>query len=107
MTAADGKQRLTDVPDTEQPLRLIQSIPSPMAEPFKLWLAKVGFERLGEIENPEPAAKRLLQSKKPRPNQVCCGIIRPVMPDGAALRQQRLKLPTSQPPHLGRPSQRN
>lgn len=61
MTAADGKQRLTDVADTEQLLRLIQSIPSPKAEPFKLWLAKVGFERLEEIENPELAAKRMRQ----------------------------------------------
>jgi len=58
MTAADRKQRLTDVADTEQLLRIIQSIPSPKAEPFKLWLAKVGFERLEEIENPELAAKR-------------------------------------------------
>jgi len=58
MTAADGKQRLTDVADTEQILRLIQSIPSPKAEPFKLWLARVGYERLEEIENPELAAKR-------------------------------------------------
>ncbi|MFM2197730.1 MAG: hypothetical protein RLZZ505_1162 [Verrucomicrobiota bacterium] len=58
MTAADGKQRMTDVADTEQLLRLIQSIPSPKAEPFKLWLAKVGYERLEEIENPELAAKR-------------------------------------------------
>ncbi len=59
MTAADGKQRMTDVADTEQLLRLIQSIPSPKAEPFKLWLAKVGYERLEEIENPELAAKRM------------------------------------------------
>lgn len=59
MTAADGKQRLTDVADTEQLLRLIQSIPSPKAEPFKLWLARVGYERLEEIENPELAAKRM------------------------------------------------
>jgi hypothetical protein len=58
MTAADGKQRLTAVADTEQLLRLIQSIPSPKAEPFKLWLAQVGYERLEEIENPELAAKR-------------------------------------------------
>jgi hypothetical protein len=58
MTAADGKQRLTDVADTEQLLRLIQSIPSPKAEPCKLWLAQVGYERLEEIENPELAAKR-------------------------------------------------
>lgn len=61
MPAADGKQRLTDVADTEQLLRLIQSIPSPKAEPFKLWLAKVGYERLEEIENPELAAKRMRQ----------------------------------------------
>ena len=59
MTAADGKQRMTDVADTEQLLRLIQSVPSPKAEPFKRWLAKVGFERLEEIENPELAAKRV------------------------------------------------
>ena len=59
MTAADGKQRMTDVADTEQLLRLIQSIPSPKAEPFKLWLARVGFERLEEIENPELAARRM------------------------------------------------
>jgi DNA-damage-inducible protein D len=58
MTATDGKQRMTDVADTEQLLRLIQSIPSPKAEPFKRWLAKVGFERLEEIKNPELAAKR-------------------------------------------------
>jgi len=59
MTAGDGRQRLTDVADTEQLLRLIQSIPSPKAEPFKLWLARVGFERLEEIENPELAAQRM------------------------------------------------
>jgi hypothetical protein len=59
MTAADGKQRMTDTADTEQLLRLIQTIPSPKAEPFKLWLAKVGYERLEEIENPELAAKRM------------------------------------------------
>ena len=59
MTAADGKQRMTDIADTEQLLRLIQSVPSPKAEPFKRWLAKVGYERLEEIENPELAAKRM------------------------------------------------
>lgn len=59
MTATDGKQRMTDVADTEQLLRIIQSIPSPKAEPFKLWLTKVGYERLEEIENPELAAKRM------------------------------------------------
>lgn len=59
MTAADGKQRLTDVADTEQLLRLIQSIPSPKAEPFKRWLAQVGYERIQEIENPELAQQRM------------------------------------------------
>ncbi|MCU0664450.1 MAG: Bro-N domain-containing protein [Myxococcota bacterium] len=58
MTAADGKQRLTDAADAEQLLRLIQSVPSPKAEPFKRWLAKVGYERLQEIENPELASQR-------------------------------------------------
>jgi hypothetical protein len=58
MLAADGKMRLTDAADTEVMLRLVQSIPSPNAEPFKLWLAKVGYERLQEIENPEVAARR-------------------------------------------------
>ena len=64
MTAPDGKQRLTDVADTEQLLRLIQSIPSPKAEPFKRWLAKVGYERLEEIENPELAATRMRELYK-------------------------------------------
>ena len=50
MTAEDGKMRFTDVADTEQLLRLIQSIPSPKAEPFKVWLAKVGYERIEETE---------------------------------------------------------
>jgi len=53
MIAADGKMRLTDVADTEQLFRLIQSVPSPKAEPFKMWLAKVGSERIDEIEDPE------------------------------------------------------
>ena len=55
MKAADGKMRITDVADTEQLLRLIQSIPSPKAEPFKVWLAKVGYERIEETEDPEIA----------------------------------------------------
>ena len=59
MTAADGKQRRTDVADAEQLFRLIQSIPSPKAEPFKRWLARVGYERVQEIENPELAAQRM------------------------------------------------
>lgn len=64
MPAADGKQRLTDVADTEQLLRLIQSIPSPKAEPFKRWLAKVGYERLEEIGNPELAGTRMRELYK-------------------------------------------
>ena len=58
MQAADGKMRMTDVADTEQLLRLIQSIPSPNAEPFKLWLAKVGYERMREITDPEQSLDR-------------------------------------------------
>jgi len=57
--SSDGKYYATDVADAEQLLRLIQSIPSPNAEPFKRWLAKVGSERLEEIENPELASKRM------------------------------------------------
>ena len=60
MTAADGKQRLTDVADTKQLLRLIQSIPSPKAEPFKMWLAQVGSERIDETADPELAINRAL-----------------------------------------------
>ncbi len=61
MLAPDGKMRLTDVLDTEGVLRLVQSIPSPKAEPFKLWLAKVGSERLDEMQDPEIAINRALQ----------------------------------------------
>lgn len=61
MIAPDGKMRLTDVLDTEGVLRLIQSIPSPKAEPFKLWLAKVGSERIDEMQDPEIAINRALQ----------------------------------------------
>jgi hypothetical protein len=53
MQAEDGKMRETDIADTETLLRLIQSIPSPKAEPFKQWLAKVGYERMQEIQDPE------------------------------------------------------
>jgi hypothetical protein len=62
MIAADGKMRLTDVADTEQLFRLIQSIPSPKAEPFKLWLAKVARERVDEIEDPEIGIDRLMET---------------------------------------------
>ncbi len=58
LQADDGKMRETDCADTEGIFRLIQSIPSPRAEPFKRWLAKVGYERVQEIENPELATKR-------------------------------------------------
>lgn len=59
MQSADGKYYKTDVADVEQLLRLIQSVPSPKAEPFKLWLARVGYELLEEIENPELAQSRM------------------------------------------------
>jgi len=62
MLAADGKMRLTDVADTEQLFRLIQSIPSPKAEPFKMWLAQVGRERIDEIEDPEIGLDRLMET---------------------------------------------
>lgn len=62
MTASDGKKRLTDVADTEQLLRLIQSIPSPKAEPFKLWLAQVGRERIEETIDPELTIDRALET---------------------------------------------
>ncbi len=58
MEAEDGKLRLTDVADTEQLLRLIQSIPSPKAEPFNQWLAKVGYERMQEIADPVQSLDR-------------------------------------------------
>jgi hypothetical protein len=62
MIADDGKMRLTDVADTEQLFRLIQSVPSPKAEPFKLWIAKVARERIDEIEDPEIGIERLMET---------------------------------------------
>jgi hypothetical protein len=62
MKASDGKMRKTDVLDTENILRFIQSIPSPKAEPFKLWLAKVGYERIEETEDPELSFERAMRT---------------------------------------------
>ncbi len=62
MKAADGKMRTTDVADTEQLLRLIQSVPSKKAEPFKVWLARVGSERIDETADPELAIDRALET---------------------------------------------
>ncbi len=62
MLSSDGKYYMTDVADTEQLFRLIQSIPSPKAEPFKLWLAKTGRERIDEIEDPEIGIDRLMET---------------------------------------------
>lgn len=62
MKSADGKNYLTDVADTEQLLRLIQSIPSPKAEPFKRWLARVGYERIEETDDPELAFDRAMET---------------------------------------------
>jgi len=64
MLSADGKKRLTDVADVEQLLRLIQSVPSPKAEPFKLWLAKVGYDRIQETADPSKALDRARQHWK-------------------------------------------
>lgn len=64
LESEDGKKYLTDVADAETLMRLIQSIPSPKAEPFKRWLAKVGYERLEEIENPELAQQRMREIYK-------------------------------------------
>lgn len=61
LQAADGKMRETDAADTQTLLRIIQSIPSPKAEPFKLWLSQVGYERMSEIENPELATQRAIE----------------------------------------------
>jgi len=62
MQSGDGKSYLTDVADTEQLLRLIQSIPSPKAEPFKQWLAKVGYERIEETQDPEKSIDRAMEN---------------------------------------------
>ena len=62
MEATDGKMRITDIADTEQLFRLIQSIPSPKAEPFKIWLAKIGYERIEETEDPELAFDRAMET---------------------------------------------
>src|SRR3989338_10955554 len=62
MKAADGKMRITDTADTETLFRLIQSIPSPNAEPIKLWLARVGYERVEETVDPELAIQRAMQT---------------------------------------------
>ena len=62
MVAADGKMRMTDVADTAELFRLIQSVPSAKAEPFKLWLAQVGSERLDEMQDPEIAIDRALEN---------------------------------------------
>jgi hypothetical protein len=62
MQAADGRSSLTDVADTEQLLRLIQSVPSPKAEPLKQWLAAVGYERIEETEDPELALDRAMET---------------------------------------------
>lgn len=64
MRAADGKMRLTDVADTEQLFRLIQSVPSPKAEPFKQWMAKVASERLDQIQDPELSIEQAMMDYK-------------------------------------------
>ncbi len=75
MLAPDGKMRMTDVADVEQLFRLIQSIPSPKAEPFKLWLAEIARERLEEIDDPELGINRMLEyfhRQGYSQNWICC-----------------------------------
>jgi len=62
LKASDGKKYNTECADTEGLLRIIQSIPSPKAEPFKIWLAKVGYERIEETEDPEKAFDRAMET---------------------------------------------
>ena len=76
MTAPDGKKRLTDVADTEQILRIIQSIPSPKAEPFKLWLAQVGRERIEETIDPELTIERALETYLKLTNRFRCHAVK-------------------------------
>lgn len=64
MRAVDGKMRLTDVADTEQLFRLIQSVPSPKAEPFKLWMAQIASERINELQDPELTIDRAMWEYK-------------------------------------------
>lgn len=64
MHAVDGKMRMTDIADTGQLFRLIQSIPSPKAEPFKLWMAQVALERLDEMQDPELTIDRTMMEYK-------------------------------------------
>ncbi len=64
MPAPDGKMRLTDVADTEQLFRLIQSIPSPKAEPFKLWMAEVASQRLDQLQDPELSMEQAMTDYK-------------------------------------------
>jgi len=70
LKAADNKYYMTDVADTEQLLRLIQSIPSKKAEPFKLWLAKVGNERIDELADPELTINRALETYLKKPSRI-------------------------------------
>jgi DNA-damage-inducible protein D len=73
MRAADGKMRNTDCADTETLLRIIQSVPSPKAEPFKQWLAQVGTERIAEADDPEFAIEEWrMQCPMPTPSGIFC-----------------------------------
>jgi len=64
LESSDGKKYITDCTDTEGILRIVQSIPSPKAEPFKIWLAKVGYERIEETEDPEKAFDRAMETNQ-------------------------------------------
>ena len=74
LMAEDGKVRLTDCANTKNIFRIIQSIPSPKAEPFKQWLAQVGYERVQEIEDPELSQKRMKELYK---SEISCSTLTP------------------------------
>ena len=91
--SSDGKKYTTDCANTEGVFRIIQSIPSPKAEPFKRWLAKVGYERIEEIENPELAQERMknLYEKKGYPKDFAAMAATKAMPPQISIRVERLR----------------
>ena len=93
LEAPDGKMCKTDCANTEGVFRIIQSIPSPKAEPFKRWLAKVGYERIEEIENPELAQERMknLYEKKGYPKDFAAMAATKAMPPQISIRVERLR----------------
>jgi len=88
--AADGKMYKSDACNTETIFRIIQSVPSPKAEPFKKWLAKVGYERIQEFQDPEIAIKRALTCPDRLGSAVMASALARGKPDAEAEREQKL-----------------